>query len=63
MVVITEKYSNFLHSGRVNSAVQIYVDAQRYMLITGKISMNNARIAEKFYVNVTNVLGLEKQEN
>ena len=26
--------------------IQIYVDAQGYMLIAGKISMNNARIAE-----------------
>ena len=26
--------------------VQIYVDAQGYILIAGKISMNNTRIAE-----------------
>ena len=35
-----------------------------YVLISGKISMNNTRIVEKkFYVNVTKVQGLEKQEN
>ena len=33
MVVITEKYSNFLHSGRVNSMVQTYVDTQGYICI------------------------------
>ena len=32
-IVITEKYSNFLNSGRVNSAVEIYVDTQGYICI------------------------------
>ena len=43
--------------------VQIYIGAQGYsILMAGKISMNNTRI-EKIYMNVTKVLGLEKQEN
>ena len=39
--------------------VQTYIDTKRvYMHVTGKMSMNNTRIA-KIYVNVTKVLGLE----
>ena len=41
---------NFLHSGRANIVVQIYVDAQRCILITGKTLMNNARIVENFFM-------------
>ena len=54
---------NFLHSGRVISALHIYINTWRYIFIAGKISMNNARIVDKFYVNVTKVLGLEKHEH
>ena len=42
--------------------VHMYVDAQRYIYI-GKISMNACQNCKTFYVNVTKVSGLEKQEN
>ena len=64
VVVTARKYSNFLNSGRVISMVQIYVDTQGYIYVCYRKDIYEYMLElQKFFVNVTRVLGLEKQEN